>query len=116
MIVGVGIDVVDVVRFGETLERTPAMRQRVFTDTERELPPGSLAGRFAAKEALAKALGAPTGLSWLDAEIRNDPDGKPLLTMTGGVAALADRLGATSAHLSISHDGDIASAIVVLEG
>jgi holo-[acyl-carrier protein] synthase len=116
MIVGVGIDVVDVVRFGQTLDRTPALRQRVFTDAERELPMGSLAGRFAAKEALAKALGAPTGLSWLDAEIRNDPDGKPLLTMTGGVAALADRLGATGAHLSISHDGDIASAVVVLEG
>jgi holo-[acyl-carrier protein] synthase len=116
MIIGVGIDVVDVVRFGETLKRTPALRQRVFTAVERELPLGSLAGRFAAKEALAKALGAPDGLSWLDAEIRNDPDGKPLLTMTGGVGALADKLGARTAHLSISHDGDIASAVVVLEG
>jgi holo-[acyl-carrier protein] synthase len=116
MIVGIGIDVVDVVRFGETLERTPALRERVFTDSERDLPLGSLAGRFAAKEALAKALGAPYGLSWLDAEIRNDPDGKPLLSMAGGVAELADKLGATSAHLSISHDGDIASAVVVLEG
>ena len=116
MIVGVGIDVVNVERFGQTLERTPALRDRVFTAAEKDLPLGSLAGRFAAKEALAKALGAPTGLSWLDAEIRNDPDGKPLLTMSGSVAALAGKLGATKAHLSISHDGDIASAVVVLEG
>ena len=117
MIVGVGIDVVDVVRFGQTLDRTPALRDRVFTDAERKLPLGSLAGRFAAKEALAKALGAPGGgLSWRDAEIRNDPDGRPLLTMSGGVSALADKLGVTGAHLSISHDGDIASAVVVLEG
>ena len=116
MIVGVGIDVVDVARFAETLRRTPALRDRLFTPVESQLPIGSLAGRFAAKEALAKALGAPAGLSWLDAEVLGDADGRPLLTLSGRVAALADRLGVRSWHLSISHDGGIASAVVVAEG
>ena len=58
MIIGVGIDVVDIGRFGATLERTPALRERLFTPEERDLPLQSLAARFAAKEAVAKALGA----------------------------------------------------------
>lgn len=116
MIVGVGIDVVDVARFEQTLLRTPGLRVRLFTDAEAGLPLGSLAGRFAAKEALAKALGAPAGLAWGDAEITNDADGRPLLTMTGSVAQRARELAVTSTHLSISHDAGIASAVVVLEG
>lgn len=72
MIVGVGIDVVDVERFVKTLERTPGLRDRVFTETEARKPPASLAARFAAKEALAKALGAPAGMQWHDAEVRTD--------------------------------------------
>ena len=65
MIMGVGIDVVDIARFMETLERTPGLRARLFTATESAKPPSSLAARFAAKEALAKALGAPAGMLWL---------------------------------------------------
>ena len=61
MIVGVGVDVVDVERFGATLTRTPGLRERLFTAAETGMPLGSLAARFAAKEALAKALGAPAG-------------------------------------------------------
>ena len=76
MIVGIGVDVVDVTRFGETLRRTPALRQRLFTVAERELPLASLAARFAAKEALAKALGAPAGLQWLDCEVVKDEEGR----------------------------------------
>lgn len=116
MIVGVGIDVVDVARFEQTLRRTPGLRARLFTDAEAELPLGSLAGRFAAKEALAKALGAPAGLAWRDAEIINDANGRPLLSMSGGVAGRAAALATTMTHLSISHDAGIASAVVVLEG
>lgn len=116
MIVGVGIDVVDVARFEQTLARTPGLRGRLFTAGERDLPLGSLAGRFAAKEALAKALGAPAGLAWLDAEITNDSDGRPSLTMAGSVAKRASTVAARRAHLSISHDAGIASAVVVLEG
>ncbi|HEY3535019.1 MAG TPA: holo-ACP synthase [Pedococcus sp.] len=116
MIVGVGIDVVDVARFGATLERTPALRERLFTDEERELPLNSLAARFAAKEALAKALGAPVGLEWHDATVRRTDDGRPHLVVTGTVAARAEALGASSLHVSLSHDAGIASAVVVAEG
>lgn len=116
MIVGVGIDVVDVARFARTLERTPALRERLFTPSERTRPIASLAARFAAKESLAKALGAPAGLHWLDAEVTTDDTGRPWLTMTGTVAARATVLSVTSAHVSLSHDAGIASAVVVLEG
>jgi holo-[acyl-carrier protein] synthase len=115
VIVGVGIDVVDVERFGETLERTPAMRERLFTPTELNRPLASLAARFAAKEALAKALGAPAGLHWIDAEVRTDETGRPSMLLTGSVARRADQLGATRVHVSLSHDAGIASAVVVLE-
>ena len=112
---GVGIDVVDIARFGETLERTPAMRERLFTPTERSRPLASLAARFAAKEALAKALGAPEGMGWLDAEIVNDLSGDPRLDIRGSVQARAEALGVVTMHVSLSHDAGIASAVVVLE-
>ena len=116
MIVGVGIDVVDVERFIKTLERTPGLRDRVFTETEAGKPPASLAARFAAKEALAKALGAPAGMQWHDAEVRTDDTGRPWLEITGTVAAQASQLGVQSLHVSLSHDAGIASAVVILEG
>ena len=115
MIVGVGIDVVDIERFEESLERTPSMRDRLFTPTERTLRTGSLAARFAAKEALAKALGAPAGLHWHDAEVITEDSGRPRFVMTGSVAARAAELGVAHVHLSISHDAGIASAVVVVE-
>ena len=93
MIVGVGIDVVDVERFMKTLERTPGLRDRVFTAAEAKKPPASLAARFAAKEALAKALGAPAGMQWHDAEVLTDDTGRPWLEITGTVAAQGVRAG-----------------------
>jgi holo-[acyl-carrier protein] synthase len=116
VIVGVGIDVVDVARFGQTLEESPRLAERLFTETERALPLTSLAARFAAKEAVAKALGAPVGLRWTDAEIHRDGDGRPRLEVRGSVAERAAALGVTSWHVSISHDAGIASAVVVAEG
>ena len=115
MIVGVGIDVVDVERFGQTLERTPRLRERLFTETERSLPLASLAARFAAKEALAKALGAPAGLHWVDATVHTHESGAPELVVQGTVAARAAELGVLRLHLSMSHDAGIASAVVVAE-
>ncbi|GAA1797284.1 MAG: holo-ACP synthase [Actinobacteria bacterium] len=115
MIVGVGIDVVDVARFGETLTRTPRLRDRLFTETERDLPLNSLAARFAAKEAFAKALGAPVGLDWQDAEVRRNASRQPYFVTQGSVAARVTELGITSVHLSLSHDAGIASAVVVCE-
>ncbi|HYN74856.1 MAG TPA: holo-ACP synthase [Candidatus Limnocylindria bacterium] len=116
MIVGIGVDVVDVERFELTLVRTPGLRRRLFTAAEANLPPGSLAGRFAAKEALAKALGAPGGLRWHDAEVVKNADGQPSFVVTGTVEALVKTLGVTGLHLSISHDAGISSAMVVAEG
>ena len=115
MIVGVGIDVVDVARFVATLERAPGLRERLFTPDERDLPPASLAARFAAKEAIAKALGAPAGMSWQDATVRRVAGRQPVVEVVGTVAARADELGVARFHLSISHDAGIASAVVVAE-
>ncbi|MBC7307930.1 MAG: holo-ACP synthase, partial [Dietzia sp.] len=89
MIVGVGVDVVDVARFAAQLERTPGLAERLFTAAERDLPPASLAARFAAKEAVAKALGAPVGLAWHDCTVHRADDGRPHLEVTGTVAARA---------------------------
>ncbi len=114
-VIGIGIDVVDVARFGESLERTPALRARLFTPTEASRPLASLAARFAAKEAMAKALGAPAGLGWHDAEIVSEETGRPRFELRGSVAARAAELGAAHVHVSLSHDAGIASAVVVLE-
>jgi holo-[acyl-carrier protein] synthase len=115
VIVGVGIDVVDIERFGRTLERSPGLRDRLFTDGEKTLQLPSLAARFAAKEALAKALGAPVGLAWTDATVVRERGSQPELFVTGTVAARAAALGVTRFHLSLSHDAGIASAVVVAE-
>jgi holo-[acyl-carrier protein] synthase len=114
-IIGVGIDVVDIDRFMQSLERTPALRGRLFTDAESSRPPASLAARFAAKEAMAKALGAPTGMGWHDAEIVSEETGRPRFEIRGTVAARAESLGVVHVHVSLSHDAGIASAVVVLE-
>lgn len=121
MIVGVGIDVAGIDRFGEALRRTPALAQRLFVAGELWLPDGerrgiaSLAARFAAKEALAKALGAPRGLSWTDAEVVTADSGRPSLHVRGTVAARAAQLGVTGWHVSLSHDAGVASAVVIAE-
>ena len=122
MIIGIGIDVVPVERFAASLVRTPGLRDRLFTAAEQHTPSGaprsgeSLAARFAAKEALAKALGAPGDLHWHDAEVVVGDHGRPHLEVRGSVAGRAAQLGVSTWHLSLSHDGGIASAMVVAEG
>ncbi|MET7987254.1 MULTISPECIES: holo-ACP synthase [unclassified Streptomyces] len=121
-IIGVGIDVAEIDRFRASLERTPGLAQRLFVESELLLPSGerrgvaSLAARFAAKEALAKALGAPAGLYWTDAEVYVEDSGQPRLRVKGTVAARAAELGVCSWHVSLSHDAGVASAVVVAEG
>lgn len=115
-VIGVGVDVVDIDRFARSLERTPGLRERLFTEAERPRPVASLAARFAAKEAIAKALGAPVGLAWHDAEVVSEETGRPRFDLRGTVAARAEALGAVHVHVSLSHDAGIASAVVVLEG
>lgn len=112
MIEGVGIDVVDIDRFKTSLERTPQLIERLFTSNERIKSIDSLAGRFAAKEALAKALNADKTLAWQEAEVINFESGKPAFLFYGEIAELVD--GANVA-LSISHDAAIATAIVIIE-
>ena len=115
MIVGVGVDVVDITRFGETLQRSPRLSQRLFTEAEQALPLASRAARFAAKEALAKALGAPVGMVWTDCTVHRVEGGAPVLEYVGTVAERVATLGISSIHLSLSHDAGIASAVVVCE-
>src|SRR4051794_36662489 len=115
VVVGVGIDVVDIARFEQILARRPGLAERLFTTTERGLSTASLAARFAAKEAVAKALGAPSGLAWHDCEVVTAGSGRPSLVLRGTVAAAATRLGIAAWHVSLSHDAGIASAVVVAE-
>jgi holo-[acyl-carrier protein] synthase len=116
VIIGIGIDVVDLARFSVTVERTPHLADRLFTAAERGAATESLAAAFAAKEAVAKALGAPGGLNWHDVEVRHNASGRPSLEVTGSVAAAASGLGVGRWHVSLSHDGGTAVAMVIAEG
>ena len=112
MIDGVGIDVVNIERFVASLDRTPGLREKLFTEAERTAVPSSLAARFAAKEALYKALSPSHSLAWHEAEVINHPNGRPDFLFRGQIAELID---GASVHLSLSHDAGIASAMVVIE-
>ena len=115
MIVGIGVDVVEIARIAAALSRTPALAFRLFADSERDLPVASLAARFAAKEATAKALGAPPGLAWTDVQIRRGDSGRPELAVGGTVAEAARALGVARWHLSLSHDAGVSVAMVIAE-
>lgn len=115
MIVGLGVDVVDLARFERAVSRTPRLRERLFAESERSLPLRSLAGRFAAKEALVKALGGSAELSWVDMAIASDATGSPSFVLDGPLGALLERRGIASLHVSMSHDAGVAVATVVAE-
>jgi len=121
MIVGIGLDVCSIERMRRALERHgdrffsricgPAERM----DLERSNPATSLAGRFAAKEAFAKALDGAPGVGWHEVEIRRGPTGRPEMTLHGRAHTMASQAGAVRWHVSITHDAGIAAAVVVLE-
>jgi holo-[acyl-carrier protein] synthase len=121
VIIGVGIDVVPVQRFESASVRTKQLIERLFTQAERFNAHGmartaeSLAARFAAKEAVAKAMGSPGGMSWHDAQVVVEGTGRPRLIISGTVARKADELGIRNWHVSLSHDGGMASAVVIAE-
>jgi holo-[acyl-carrier protein] synthase len=124
-VLGVGVDIVDIERFTRALERTPALRARLFgpVDTQpqdlagQDLAGQSLAARFAAKEATLKALGGNiSGFSWHDIQVSGERGQQPKLVLSGGVARRAALSGVTSTHLSMSHDGGMAIAFVVVDG
>lgn len=123
MIIGIGIDIVEISRIAAAIKRT-AFIDRVFTPAEQSYcesrgvqRAASYAARFAAKEAVLKALG--TGLrggTWQDMEITNDNLGRPLVQMTGYYQSLAGELGVQEIYLSVTHARDYAAAQVVLWG
>ena len=120
MIIGIGVDVVDIARFERALVRTPTLKSRLFAEGEQlkdgqPMPLRSLAGRFAAKEALIKALGDSTGVQWHDMQVVSDGHGNPRFELTGAAAAVAATVGAAHVHLSMSHDAGVAIAYVVAE-
>lgn len=122
MVVGIGIDLVEIHRMKKAIGNKLFI-QRVFTTPEQNYCDGrgkqnaaSYAARFAAKEAVMKALG--TGLSgggtWREIEVLPDDQGKPVMSLTGTFAELAEKLGVTRIHVSLSHAQEYATAQVLL--
>ncbi len=123
MVVGFGMDVVEVARFARQLERPSAGRflERVFTEGERAFcdrfgdRAHRYAARWAAKEATSKALGVPEGIRFQDVEVVR-ADGAPRLVLSGVAQRAAVALGVSVVHLTLTHDAGIAAAAVILEG
>lgn len=115
MIVGIGVDTVDIERFGRKLERTPKLRTRLFSRAENQLAIASLAARFAAKEALIKALGDSGPLTWSDIEVERDELRAPVFVRTAKLAAELEARGADRIHLTMTHDAGVATAFVIVE-
>ncbi len=116
MILGIGVDLVDIPRFERALARTPRLLERLFAPAERLLKPHSLAARYAAKEALIKALGGSDGVHWTEIEVASEPSGRPVFALSGSTADVVAARGIATVHLSLSHDAGLATAYVVAEG
>lgn len=120
VICGIGVDAVDIERFRRSLQRTPSMRERLFTAHELAYvaakvdPVPSLAARFASREAVMKAMGLGLGaFSFHDVWVEGRPTGEPHLNVTGRAAELALERGIERWHLSITHTDQVAIAYVV---
>lgn len=120
MIVGIGVDVVDIARFERAMSRTPRLGARLFTASElvKDGKPRSLrslAGRFAAKEALIKAFGDSEGVHWQDIRVVNDDLGSPAFELSGSTLEVAAAKGIDRMHLSMTHDAGLSIAYVIAE-
>lgn len=124
MILGIGVDLVAIDRIQRLLQKFPGRaRAKLFTDAEiaycdaGRCPPESYAARFAAKEALFKALGTgwAEGTSWKDVEVLRE-ESAPFLRLSGDSARLAAARGVVRTHLSLTHTDSMACAFVILEG
>jgi holo-[acyl-carrier protein] synthase len=122
-VIGIGVDAVDIERFRRSLERTPSMRTRLFTPDElayvapKADPVPSLAARFAAREAVMKALGVGLGaFGFHEASVTRRASGQPDLVLSGAAARLADAAGVVRWHLSITHTDSLAIAYVLASG
>jgi holo-[acyl-carrier protein] synthase len=125
MIVGTGVDIAEVARIRQALERHgERFLKRVFTPEEVRYCTGKanaaerLAARFAAKEAGMKAIGTGwrRGVTWKDIEVLRQPGQRPQLRFSGRAAEIAQALGCKTTHLSLSHTAEQAIAHVILEG
>jgi len=123
MIVGMGLDVCSIERMKKALERHgDRFFARICSPVEREElgsradAATALAGRFAAKEAFAKALDGAPGVGWHEVKVRRSPSGRPSLELEGKALSMARDSGASRWHVSITHDAGIAAAVVILEG
>ena len=116
-VIGIGVDLVDIERFRRSLERTPSMRTRLFTEVELAYvapqvdPVPSLAARFAAREAVMKSLGVGLGaFGFHDVWVERAESGKPSLALAGRAAELAAAAGVVTWHLSLTHSDVMAAA------
>ena len=124
-IIGIGTDITECLRIARMIERHGELFvNRVYTPEEirycqnRKQSTQHFTGRWAAKEAILKALGTgwTRGISWLDMEIRNEPGGRPVVTVRGGVKEVVEQLGITKLLVSISHCRSHATACAVAVG
>ena len=125
MIISIGVDIIEVRRVRETIERTPRFAQRVFTAAERAycesrgaVAAQHYAARFAAKEAVSKAFGTGIGkaMGWRDIDVHKKESGEPFLVLRGGADGLARNRGMKSSWISLSHTEHHAVAMIVIEG
>jgi holo-[acyl-carrier protein] synthase len=118
-IVGLGVDICEIARMERALERHPTMRERVFTEEERAYcdskgrPAESYAGRFAAREAVIKALGGYRGKRWQDISVTRAPSGAPAIRLEGNAKARADALGIDRVLVTFTHEKTSAVAFAV---
>jgi holo-[acyl-carrier protein] synthase len=124
-IIGIGTDIIECLRIAQMIERHGDLFiNRVYTPHEiqycqsRKLSTQHYAGRWAAKEAILKALGTGwrRGISWRDIEIRNEPGGRPVVALRGGARDVVEQLGITEMLISISHCRSHATAYALAHG
>jgi holo-[acyl-carrier protein] synthase len=125
MLIGTGVDLIEVERIAHSIERFgERFLRRVYTDHEiaycnrKRISAESFAARFAAKEAGAKALGTgiSRGVTWNEFQVARNPGGRPVLELRGRAAELAKELGVRAISLSLTHTGSLAMATVIMEG
>ena len=121
MIIGLGIDVCSIDRMRKALERHgDRFFARICSPAERAELTGrdvgtALAGRFAVKEAFAKALDGARGVGWHEVQVKRAPSGRPTLELSGNALSMVERFGADTWHVTITHDAGVAVAVVILE-
>ena len=118
-IVGLGVDICEIARMERALARHPTLRERVFTPEEvaycdtKARPAESYAGRFAAREAVIKALGGYRGKRWQDISVTRHPSGAPTIVLAGNAKDRADELSITRVLITFTHERTSAVAFAV---